>query len=143
MAFCVFFAANGAAAGSLQIAGNKIHFRIIAELFQTVDELHMGMSEVNEKPLFEIGDRFDSGPQPEGSVREDEMLFGTYLHGIFDRKPFRKYFLSFVSHDGRRVNTADTRDYDEIMEENIDKLADVFEANMDVDALMGILGGSQ
>ena len=106
-------------------------------------ELHMGMSEVNEKPLFEIGDRFDSGPQPEGSVREDEMLFGTYLHGIFDRKPFRKYFLSFVSHDGRRVDTADTRDYDEIMEENIDKLADVFEANMDVDALMGILGGSQ
>ena len=71
------------------------------------------------------------------------MLFGTYLHGIFDRKPFRKYFLSFVSHDGRRVDTADTRDYDEIMEENIDKLADVFEANMDVDALMGILGGSQ
>ena len=106
-------------------------------------ELHMGMSEVNEKPLFEIGDRFDSGPQPEGSVREDEMLFGTYLHGIFDRKPFRKYFLSFVSHDGRRVDTADTRDYDEIMEENIDKLADVFEANMNVDALMGILGGSQ
>ena len=106
-------------------------------------ELHMGMSEVNEKPLFEIGDRFDSGPQPEGSVREDEMLFGTYLHGIFDRKPFRRYFLSFVSHDGRRVDTADTRDYDEIMEENIDKLADVFEANMDVDALMGILGGSQ
>ncbi len=106
-------------------------------------ELHMGMSEVNEKPLFEIGDRFDSGPQPEGSVREDEMLFGTYLHGIFDRKPFRKYFLSFVSHDGRRVDTADTRDYDEIMEENIDKLADIFEANMDVDALMGILGGSQ
>ena len=106
-------------------------------------ELHMGMSEVNEKPLFEIGGRFDSGPQPEGSVREDEMLFGTYLHGIFDRKPFRKYFLSFVSHDGRRVDTADTRDYDEIMEENIDKLADVFEANMDVDALMGILGESQ
>ena len=103
-------------------------------------ELHMGMSEVNEAPLFEITNRFGSGPEREGSVREDEMLFGTYLHGVFDRTPFRRYFLSFVRHGGVRVDTSETVDYDEMVEGEIEKLADVFEENLDMDALMGILG---
>lgn len=103
-------------------------------------ELHMGTTEVTERPLFEITNKFTKDRQLEGSVREDEMLFGTYFHGVFDRMPFRRYFLSFVSHDGGRVDTSDTRDYDDIVEENIDRLADVFEENIDMDALMRILG---
>ena len=106
-------------------------------------ELHMGTTEVAEKPLFEIKNLFTKDRQLEGSVREDEMLFGTYFHGVFNRMPFRKYFLSFVTHDGERVDTSDTRDYDDIVEDNIERLADVFEENMDMDALMGILGVSQ
>ena len=103
-------------------------------------ELHMGTTEVTERPLFEITNKFTKDRQLEGSVREDEMLFGTYFHGVFDRMPFRRYFLSFVSHDGERVDTSDTKDYDDIVEENIDRLADVFEENIDMDALMRILG---
>ena len=103
-------------------------------------ELHMGMSDVKEEPLFVIENRFDQGPQKEGSVRSEELTFGTYLHGIFDRPAFRKYFLSFVKHDGRPVDTRDTRDYDDIIEDNIVKLAKVFEDNMDIPALMRILG---
>lgn len=103
-------------------------------------ELHMGTTEVTERPLFEITNKFTKDRQLEGSVREDEMLFGTYFHGVFDRMPFRRYFLSFVSHDGERVDTSDTKDYDDIVEENIDRLADVFEENIDMDALMHILG---
>ena len=103
-------------------------------------ELHMGTTEVTERPLFEITNKFTKDRQLEGSVREDEMLFGTYFHGVFDRMPFRRYFLSFVSHDGERVDTTDTKDYDDIVEENIDRLADVFEENIDMDALMRILG---
>ena len=103
-------------------------------------ELHMGTTEVTERPLFEITNKFTKDRQLEGSVREDEMLFGTYFHGVFDRMPFRRYFLSFVSHDGERVDTSDIKDYDDIVEENIDRLADVFEENIDMDALMRILG---
>ena len=107
-------------------------------------ELHMGVTDVHEKPLFRMINRFgpDAGEE-EGSVREDEMLFGTYQHGIFDKMPFRKYFLSFVSHDGERPDTSDVRDYDDIIEENIDRLADVFEENLDIPALLGILGVSE
>ena len=106
-------------------------------------ELHMGMTDVGERPLLRLDNRFTGGPAEEGSVREDEMLFGTYQHGIFDKMPFRRYFLSFVSHDGERPDISDVRDYDDIIDENLDKLADVFEENMDMDALMGILGVSQ
>ena len=103
-------------------------------------ELHMGTTEVAERPLFEIKNLFTKDRQLEGSVREDEMLFGTYFHGVFDRMPFRKYFLSFVTHDGEKVDTSDTRDYDDIVEDNIERLADVFEENLDMDAVLRILG---
>ena len=102
-------------------------------------ELHMGMSDVHETPLFEIENNFDKGPQKEGAVREDEMLYGTYLHGIFDKKPFRSFFLSHVKHDGETVDTTCSKDYDEVLEENIQKLADVFEENLDMEKLMDIL----
>lgn len=103
-------------------------------------ELHMGMSDVNEEPLFEIENFFDKGPVTDGAVREDEKLYGTYLHGIFDKKPFRSYFLSQIVHDGTRFDASDVRDYDDIMEENLEKLADVFEENMDMRFIMGLLG---
>ena len=106
-------------------------------------ELHMGMTDVREEPLFEIENLQDNGPQKEGSVRENEMLFGTYLHGIFDRPAFRKYFLSFVKHEGEPVDTHDSRDYDEIIEDNIAKLADVFREHLDMPRLMEILGVEQ
>lgn len=105
-------------------------------------ELHMGVTEVGEKPLFSIRS-FSGDPAPEGSVREDEMLFGTYLHGVFDRRPFRSYFLSFVSHDGERPDVSDVRDYDDIVEDSIERLADVFEENLDMNRVMKILGAVQ
>lgn len=102
-------------------------------------ELHMGMSETKEKRLFEIENNFDKGPQEEGSYREDEMLYGTYLHGIFDKKTFRSYFLSHVAHGGKSLDLSNTQDYDDVLEENIEKLADVFEENLDLDELIDIL----
>lgn len=103
-------------------------------------ELHMGMSEVHEEPLFEITNNFDKGPVREGAVREDEKLYGTYLHGIFDRKPFRSFYLSRIVHDGRAYDASDVRDYGDILEENLDRLADVFEENLDMPKIMAMLG---
>jgi adenosylcobyric acid synthase len=103
-------------------------------------ELHMGISEVHEKQPLVMLDRFHADPVPEGSVREEDLTFGTYQHGIFDKPAFRKYFLSFVKHDGKPVENVETKDYDSILEENLDKLAQVFEDNMDVDRLLEIAG---
>ena len=102
-------------------------------------ELHMGVSEVHEKPLVMLN-RFHADPIPEGSVREEELTFGTYQHGIFEKPAFRKYFLSFVKHDGKPINIESREDYDSILEVNLEKLAKVFENNMDIDKLLEIAG---
>ena len=99
----------------------------------------MGVADIHEQPLVLL-DRFHADPLPEGSVRESELTFGTYQHGIFDKPAFRKYFLSFVRHDGEPISTDVNTDYDSIVEENLVKLASTFKDNMDIPALMKILG---
>ncbi len=106
-------------------------------------ELHMGQSDIREKPLFEIENNIDKGPTEEGAYREDEMLYGTYLHGIFDKKPFRSFLLSHIRHEGRSYDTSKVQDYDDVLEANIKKLADVCEENMDVGFLMDLLGAGR
>jgi adenosylcobyric acid synthase len=100
-------------------------------------EIHMGLSEIKEEPLFVI-ERFKEN-ETEGSVRISELLFGTYLHGVFDKPAFRKYFLSFVKHNGTAVVATETRDYDDLIEENIEKLAQVFEEGLDMERFMDIV----
>lgn len=101
-------------------------------------EIHMGMSEINEKPIFKIN-RYPK-EEYEGSLIENEMLFGTYLHGCLDKPAFRKYFMSFIKHDGAPLELNDVKDYDDILEENISKMAYVFESGLDIEKLFDILG---
>lgn len=107
-----------------------------------VYELHMGGTEVKEKPLFRYQGIFDREPTMEGSCREDEMLFGTYYHGIFDTPAFRRHFLSLAT-DGPLPESKGPDDYRDLIEESIDQLADVFERNLDMDAVMGIVRGCE
>ena len=100
-------------------------------------EIHMGMSEVKEEPLFKI--QLFKGEEMEGSVREKEMLFGTYLHGVLEKPSFRRLFLSYVK-GGKDIPLSKPKDYNELVEENLEKLATVFEDNLDIGKLMEILG---
>ncbi len=100
-------------------------------------ELHMGQTEVSEEPLFRIDSMF-APSWNEGSVREDEKLFGTYLHGCFDAQPFRRYFLSFL---GDAAADMPMKSYGESLEESLDALADAFESSLDMGKLMEILEG--
>ncbi|MCQ2084578.1 MAG: cobyric acid synthase [archaeon] len=104
-------------------------------------EIHMGMSDVKEKPLFNITN-FGRKGEVEGSFREDEMIYGTYIHGVLDKPAFRKKFLSLVKVRGEKpaegMQTVD--DYDKFVDQNLDKLADVFEKGLDMKAFMKIMG---
>jgi len=104
-------------------------------------EIHMGISEVNEEPLFRI-ERL-SGDETEGSVREKDMLFGTYLHGILEKPSFRRYFLSFVKGGMDVLSSTEPKDYDALIEENIEKLASAFESNADIGKLLKIMEEGQ
>lgn len=104
-------------------------------------EVHAGRTETEEPPLFRL--EFFSGSEPEGSKREEEMLFGTYLHGCLDKPAFRGYLMSFIA-DGRPpAGPVSGRDHAEHVEEGIAALAAVFEAGFDLDRLLGILGAGE
>ncbi len=102
-------------------------------------EIHMGLSEVVEKPLFEITNHGRKG-EVEGSVREDEMLYGTYIHGVLDKPAFRKKFLALVKSRGESPKKVEVEDYADFVDQNLDKLADVFESGLDMKAFMRIMG---
>ena len=100
-------------------------------------EIHAGITEVKEEPLFRI-ERF-TGDETEGSFREKEMLFGTYLHGVLEKPAFRRFFLSFVKGGKEILSAYEPVNYDDLIEENIEKLAAAFESGMDMERFMAIL----
>ncbi len=104
-------------------------------------ELHMGLSVVKEKPLFQIVN-FGRRDEVEGSVREDEMLYGTYMHGVFDKPAFRERFLSKVKPRADRPMTQKPKveDYTALVDKNLDLLADVFEKGLDMEKFLEITG---
>ena len=103
-------------------------------------EIHMGITDTNnEKPLFTI----DAHPEKvgEGSVKESIRLYGTYLHGVFERPAFRRYFISSLRKSNRTESSKPSKDYKESEDYNLDKLADGFEKHMDMEAFDRILEG--
>ncbi|MCL2143189.1 MAG: cobyric acid synthase [Methanomassiliicoccaceae archaeon] len=103
-------------------------------------EVHSGETVTDESPLFEL--RTKDGPVNEGSVRYDEKLFGTYLHGIFDAPAFRRYILKMT---GKYV-TSEFSDmhYSDVLDDTMDKLADVFERSLNMNVFEKIfMGGGQ
>ena len=97
-------------------------------------ETHVGRTETEEEPLFEIS--MFTGNFFEGSVHEGEMLFGTYVHAAFDSTDFRNYFISFI----KNAKAGSDIDYSGYVDENIDKLADTFEEALDMEKIMEIIG---
>ena len=94
-------------------------------------QIHVGRSVTKEEPLFEI----ESGK--EGSCRKDDMLFGTYLHAVFEMPTFRRYVLSIAGHSESDMCQ---KDYSEGLEESIDAISAGFRENMDMDLFKKIAG---
>ncbi|MCQ2079487.1 MAG: cobyric acid synthase [archaeon] len=127
----------------------KYDKRVVRDKAELVDgggavegyEIHMGMSVVKEKPLFNITS-FGRKGEVEGSVREDEMLYGTYIHGVLDKPAFRKKFISLIRSRGERPaeKVCETEDYNAFVDRNLDLLADAFESGLDMKRFLEIMG---
>ena len=103
-------------------------------------EIHMAKVETNnEKPLFTLESY--KGNEDEGSVRDSIKLYGTHLHGVFERPAFRRYFMSSLKKGAKVDVSKPSKDYKESEDYNLDKLADGFEKNMDMKAFDKILEG--
>ena len=97
-------------------------------------EIHMGTTESEERPLFIL--RSDEGEREEGSVSEDGMVMGTYVHGLFDLPSFRTRFLSLA---GGGKADEEIMDYDAAVEAGIAKVAETVAQHLDVDAILRMM----
>ncbi|MBE3587152.1 MAG: cobyric acid synthase [Thermoanaerobacteraceae bacterium] len=60
-------------------------------------EIHMGRTRLGHtsRPAFHIFTRSGEAVDcPDGAVREDGLVFGTYIHGLFDADGFRRQFIN-------------------------------------------------
>ena len=93
-------------------------------------EIHMGRSAGpdRDRPFARIDD------SPEGAIRPDGRVMGTYLHGLFTEDAFRAAFLRDLGHP------AQGSAYDATIEATLDALADHLERHLDAEHLLELAG---
>ena len=89
-------------------------------------EIHLGRTEGPDRarPLFTVDG------QPEGAIRADGRVMGSYLHGMFTEDGFRQAFLAGLG------ATPGVVSYDRTVEETLDGLADHLAAHVDCATLL-------
>ncbi|WP_043528730.1 cobyric acid synthase [Litchfieldella xinjiangensis] len=94
-------------------------------------EIHNGVSEgpALDKPLLELAEHID------GAVSDDGQVMGSYLHGIFDRPEACQALLARFG----LTASASAVNYAEHRERELDRLADMLEAHLDMSAIDELL----
>ena len=143
--------------GVTTLKSEKITFQIKAHLlsnpfFDNRDELsgyeiHTGETVLSgdEKPLFKINKRgFTQTDINDGVVSKEGMVWGTYIHGIFDNNSFRESFINFLkSKKGLTISSfihQDKISYQERKDREYDRLACLVRGNLNMDKIYHILG---
>ena len=108
-------------------------------------EIHMGRTELADgtKPVFRVNR--SSGREistPDGAVSQDGLVFGTYIHGIFDEDEFRRCLINNL----RRGKGLEPLSFDgsitalEQRNRDFDKLAAVVRGSLDIDRIYQLIG---
>ena len=89
-------------------------------------EIHMGVS--------------DSADNTDSPVVQKENVYGTYVHGIFDKGDIAETIIkALAKRNNVNITNIDIKSYKDIKEAEYDKLADTLREFMDMDKLYGIM----
>lgn len=99
-------------------------------------EIHMGTTALSgeTKPFIKLSDG-----NLDGGMSENGLIFGTYLHGVFDHKAFRETILNGLR-DKKNLIRKEAKAYDELKEEAYDALATLVRNHIDIDKIKEIAG---
>lgn len=107
-------------------------------------EIHMGETTGTDASFSRIDRRDERDASVEdGAVSEDGLVWGTYIHGVFDNDFFRGAFLSGLRAGkgaGKGVAPGFVRSFADIREDAMARLASMVRANVDIDALLRMIG---
>ncbi len=129
--------------GTHQVAGRVIADHGLLKGAQGLEydgySIHMGSSVGSEHHPFALTSR--SGVTAElgdGAISDDGWVLGTYVHGIFHNAEFQRIVLLRVAE--RKGVSLPPGDHEFSQLAEYDKLADLFRANLDMDAVYRITG---
>ena len=99
-------------------------------------EIHMGRTNGADcvRPLLDIDGR------PDGAMSDDELVIGTYVHGIFADDGFRRAFLDQLAARRGRTGRFGAVDFAGRVDAVLDELAAHMAANLDLDAFAEMAG---
>ena len=124
-----------------RLHGNKTLRNVSGELIGTGlrvsgYEIHAGLTGGDhDQALFALHniedreDRFD-----DGVLSEDNQVMGTYLHGLFDETTMLQHWLRWAG-----LSDVDVFDYQAFRDQQIDRIADVVEAEMPLSRWLKLL----
>ncbi|MEK7871745.1 MAG: cobyric acid synthase, partial [Nitrospirota bacterium] len=97
-------------------------------------EIHMGRTRLLDgaRPIFRIFER--SGEKvdlPDGAISSDRMVWGTYIHGIFDNDGFRHQLLEEIKRE-KGISSGMPENYSAHLEANLNKLASLVRERIDL-----------
>jgi len=104
-------------------------------------EIHMGQTKLAEnlQPLFKIREEHGNSERNEGCISVDGLVWGTYIHGLFDSAAFRREFLNQLR--ARRGWLPLARQNTRSRGADLDSLAVLVSEHLDCEMLNGILTG--
>lgn len=106
-------------------------------------EIHMGKTKLNEGCAHFSTITLENNVETQrfdGAVSEDGMVYGTYLHGIFDGSEFRRSFLNKVRQGKGLGPISDlSKEYNQYKSEQYDKLAISLREHLDMKKIYQII----
>jgi adenosylcobyric acid synthase len=105
-------------------------------------EIHMGSSVCNKNsvPLFCISEKNGEKVQyADGAINMSGNVMGTYIHGIFDSIAFREYIVNYLRNK-KAMEMKVSENYEHKREKELDKLADIVRASIDIDEIYKMMG---
>ena len=127
-----------------EIAGAGPFFDFNQERPLTGYEIHMGNTSLgpSARPAFTIRKRLEQEVcHPDGAVSAEGLVFGTYLHGIFDNDALRRHWLNLLRcRRGWEPLAAGATSTRELRERDYNRLADLVRGSLDMAKFYQIIG---
>lgn len=95
-------------------------------------EIHMGITQFSGKPLALFTDAT-------GVCNQEGTLIGTYLHGFLDNDAIRNELLKHISRKRNLPEPAQGFIYSEIREQQLDRLMNLIDRSLDMEAIEAII----
>ena len=79
----------------------------------------------------------------DGALDQNGLVFGTYLHGIFDEPPLRESIVAYLASKNRIAVNAREESIEQVWENGLNQIVSAVQGNLEIDRLLGLLGLSQ